>query len=127
MAQENHEIAGCVGPLRHTASTAEVKRLYVRPAFRGLQLGYKRLILDAAPQTTVAQQLYRTIGFQEIAPYYANPVPGTKFFALSFSAVKCEVSWQAITFESGQMFLAEAGVPRAVLPGSHGTLVIIDL
>ncbi|MES2877360.1 MAG: hypothetical protein V4713_02975 [Pseudomonadota bacterium] len=36
----------------------------------------------AVPQTVVAQGLYRTLGFQEIAPYYANPVPGTKFFAL---------------------------------------------
>ena len=97
MAQADQEIAGCVGLLRHSASTAEVKRLYVRPAFRGLrlgeklvaalmvrarQLGYERLILDAVPQTRVAQALYRTIGFQEIEPYYANPVPGTKFFAL---------------------------------------------
>lgn len=97
MAQADQEIAGCVGLLRHSASTAEVKRLYIRPAFRGLrlgeklvaalmararQLGYERLILDAVPQTTVAQALYRTIGFQEIEPYYANPVPGTKFFAL---------------------------------------------
>ena len=98
MAQVGREIAGCVGLLRHTASTAEVKRLFVRPAFRGLhlgetlvatlvqraqELGFERLILDAVPQTTVAQTLYRTLGFQEIEPYYANPVPGTKFFALS--------------------------------------------
>ena len=100
MAQADQEIAGCVGLLRHSASTAEVKRLYIKPAFRGLrlgeklvaalmvrarQLGYERLILDAVPQTTVAQALYRTIGFQEIEPYYANPVPGTKFFALQLN------------------------------------------
>lgn len=100
MAQVDDEIAGCGGLLRHTASTAEVKRLFVRPAFRGLQLGeklvaaliararqlgFERLILDAVPQTVVAQALYRAIGFQEIEPYYANPVPDTKFFALSLT------------------------------------------
>lgn len=98
MAKIGQETAGCVGLLRHTASTAEVKRLFVRPAFRGLhlgetlvsalvqrakELGFERLILDAVPQTTVAQSLYRTLGFQEVEPYYANPVPGTKFFALA--------------------------------------------
>jgi len=98
MAEVDGEIAGCGGLLRHSASTAEVKRLYVRPAFRGMrlgeqlmmalmararQLGFERLILDAVPQTVVAQALYRAIGFQEIEPYYANPVAGTKFLALS--------------------------------------------
>lgn len=105
MAQVDQEVAGCVGLLRHTASTAEVKRLYVRPSFRGLrlgerlvtaligrarQLGYERLILDAVPQTTAAQELYRATGFHETEPYYANPVPGTKFFALSLLPLACE-------------------------------------
>ncbi|MES2951977.1 MAG: GNAT family N-acetyltransferase [Pseudomonadota bacterium] len=98
--QEGGEIAGCIGLLRHDSATAEVKRLYVRPAFRGLQLGeqlvnaltarasqlgYVRLVLDAVPQTVVAQKLYHAIGFQETAPYYANPVPGTRFFALDLT------------------------------------------
>jgi putative acetyltransferase len=97
LACVNGELAGCVGLLRHAGGQAEVKRLYVRPAFRGLQLGQQlmaalmaraqalgcqRLILDAVPQTTVAQQLYESMGFEETAPYYANPVPGTRFFAL---------------------------------------------
>jgi mannose-6-phosphate isomerase-like protein (cupin superfamily) len=37
------------------------------------------------------------------------------------------VQGEAIIIEKGQMYLAEAGVPHAVLPGSHGTLVIIDI
>ena len=101
MAVSGQEIAGCVGLLRHDAGTAEVKRLYVRPGFRGQQLGeklitalvdrarqlgYARLLLDAVPQTVVAQQLYRAMGFEETAPYYPNPVPGTNFFALSLAA-----------------------------------------
>ena len=101
MAVSGQDIAGGVGLLRHDAGTAEVKRLYVRPGFRGRQLGeklicalmdrarqlgYERLVLDAVPQTVVAQQLYRAMGFEETLPYYSNPVPGTKFFALSLSA-----------------------------------------
>lgn len=97
MARSNDTVAGCVGLLRHSMDTAEVKRLYVRPKFRGQQLGqrliqkliktaqglnFKRLILDAVPQTIVAQQLYQSIGFQQTEPYYANPVPGTKFYEL---------------------------------------------
>jgi putative acetyltransferase len=101
VAESDGEMAGCVGLLRHDAGTAEVKRLYVRPKFRGLQLGkllvdsliqhasqlgYVRLILDAVPQTVVAQHLYRSIGFQHIEPYYPNPVSGTHFFALALTA-----------------------------------------
>lgn len=97
IAREAGQIAGCVGLLRHDETTAEVKRLYVRPTFRGRQLGealigrligqarqlgFHRLILDAVPQTTVAQVLYERLGFTEIAPYYANPVAGTRFFSL---------------------------------------------
>ena len=100
VAEKDGELAGCVGLLRHDGLTAEVKRLYVRPEFRGLQLGEKlvrtlircaithgfvQLILDAVPQTVMAQNLYRALGFQETAPYYANPVEGTKFFALTLA------------------------------------------
>ncbi|NRR31014.1 GNAT family N-acetyltransferase [Oxalobacteraceae bacterium] len=96
MAMEGEEIAGCVGLLRHDDSVAEVKRLYVRPAFRGRQLGqqliaalfeqaralgFARLILDAAPPTVAAQHLYRALGFSEIDPYYPNATPGTIFFS----------------------------------------------
>lgn len=38
-----------------------------------------------------------------------------------------QVDGDAITVESGQMYLALAGTPHSVLPGSHGTLVIFDL
>lgn len=104
MACSADAVAGCVGLLRHDASTAEVKRLYVRPGFRGLHLGERlittlmdkaqslgisRLILDAVPQTTVAQRLYESMGFQPMAPYYANPVAGTKFYSLALSTVSC--------------------------------------
>ncbi len=100
LAECGGEVAGCVGLLRHDDHTAEVKRLYVRPAHRGLRLGeqlmgtlvqraaglgFDRLILDldAVPPTVVAQRLYRTLGFEETAPYYPDPVAGTRFFALA--------------------------------------------
>ncbi len=98
LARVDGEPAGCVGLKRmEGVGTAEVKRLYVRPAHRGLrigeqlvgalkgraaQMGYRRLLLDAVPQTVHAQRLYAAMGFREIAPYYPTPVVGTKFYEL---------------------------------------------
>jgi putative acetyltransferase len=88
--------------LRHFDSiTAEVKRLYVQPAFRGLQLGdklmqvvvdttrqrgYQRLVLDTVPQTVAAQGLYLRMGFTPIAQYYDGPTLATQFFELRLDA-----------------------------------------
>ena len=97
IAEVPTEIAGCVGLLRHSDEVAEVKRLYVRPAYRGSALGEKlmhalidkakslgfaKLVLDSVPQTAFAQMLYERLGFAETSPYYANPVPGTRFLEL---------------------------------------------
>ena len=91
------EVAGCGGLLRHSDEVAEVKRLYVRPAYRGLSLGeqimarvvgkakslgFAKLVLDSVPQTAFAQKLYERMGFTETEPYYANPVAGTRFLEL---------------------------------------------
>jgi GNAT superfamily N-acetyltransferase len=86
---------GCVGvrPLDGTA-VCEMKRLYVRPSARGLgvgrgliaaiitaaeALGYAEMKLDTLPAMDSAMGLYRLFGFAEIAPYYFNPVPGTRY------------------------------------------------
>lgn len=91
------EALGCVGlrPLEGHR-VAEMKRLYVRPAGRGLGLGealvreivaaaaargYAEMRLDTLPQMTAAMALYRKLGFAEIPPYYPSPIAGTRYFA----------------------------------------------
>jgi putative acetyltransferase len=90
-------LAGCAGLLVLHGHTAEVKRVYVRPAHRGLGLGealvrrlmalaptlnVNHLILDAVAPTTHAQLMYQRMGFTETPPYYANPAPDTRFFRI---------------------------------------------
>jgi putative acetyltransferase len=89
--------AGCAALRRLDAGTGEMKRLYVRPEFRGRGLarrlvgqviaaareaGYARLLLDTLPKMTSAIALYRALAFAPRGPYAANPTPGAVFFEL---------------------------------------------
>lgn len=92
------EIAGCVAIRPITQTDAEMKRLYVRPAFRGLALGrrlaeasvsfaqragYQALCLDTIAETmAAAEALYLDMGFVKTAPYYENPVAGATFYSI---------------------------------------------
>ncbi len=88
-------LAGIVALRPLTQATCEMKRLYVRPAFRGegagaelalaaiaagKAIGYDRLVLDTLPAMTRAVALYRALGFHQIARYNDNHHPGTLFF-----------------------------------------------
>lgn len=94
MALRGNNAVGCIGVRRFEAGVCEMKRLYVRAGERGgglgrrlceaaldaaRELGYARMRLDTLPDMTAARKLYRQLGFQEIAPYYDNPVEGTSY------------------------------------------------
>jgi len=92
--------AGCAGVRPLGPDTCELKRLFVRPAYRGRGLarrlsaaalaearsrGYRRIRLDTLPSMVEAQSLYRDLGFHEIAPYRPNPVSGAVFMELALT------------------------------------------
>ena len=100
LALVGDEPAGCVALRPLADGGCELKRLYVRPAHRGLglgrlltttvldtavELGYTRVLLDTLPSMTEAQALYRSLGFRPIDAYTVNPVPGATFMAIELA------------------------------------------
>jgi len=98
LAWKGDEVLGCIAMRPLQGTTCEMKRLYVRPQARGMQLGrklaarlcdeariagYARICLDTLPSMAPAQSLYRSMGFEPIAPYVFNPIEGTRFLALA--------------------------------------------
>ena len=98
MARVGGELAGCCAlrPLDNAdyPNAAEMKRLYVRKAFRGFGLGrqlseaildtarragYACVLLDTLSEMDTARSLYDDLGFVEIAPYYHNPISGAHY------------------------------------------------
>ena len=97
IARDGEEAAGAVGYRMVEPGVCEMKRLYVRPAFRGLGLGrelaneliedarargYRTMLLDTLASMATARALYRDLGFGPVAPYYDNPLPGVMYMAL---------------------------------------------
>lgn len=89
---------GCVGVRYFDDGICEMKRLFVKPNFRGKRvgrllaeaavkagkfLGYERMRLDTLPTMEKANHLYRSIGFIEIEPYRYNPIEGAKYLELN--------------------------------------------
>lgn len=96
------KVAGCCAlrPIDGVdyANAAEMKRLYVRPAFRrfglGRQLaelildvartkGYSAVLLDTLDDMEAARALYEDLGFEEVPPYYHNPIAGAHYLKVA--------------------------------------------
>lgn len=101
LARVDSGAAGAVGLRPLDGDICEMKRLYVRPAFRGLglgrrlaeailargrEIGYGRMRLDTLQTMTAARALYEDLGFVEIAPYYDNPLDGVCYYECALTA-----------------------------------------
>ena len=100
MARVGKNAAGCVAVCMLSPGICEMKRLYVRPAYRGngvgrrlaesavdkaRAMGYGRMRLDTVASMTGAMALYRSMGFRQIDPYRYNPVGGAVYLELALS------------------------------------------
>ena len=92
--------AGCVALRKLSTNICEMKRLFVKPGFRGKgigkalaehiickgkKIGYHRMRLDTVPSMANARSLYRSLGFQKIDPYRFNPIKGTSYMELKLA------------------------------------------
>jgi GNAT superfamily N-acetyltransferase len=98
LAESEGLLAGCVALHKWEAGICEMKRLYLRPAFRGKgfgrglalaiiaearNIGYQRMRLDTIePIMKDAVEMYRKLGFREIEPYRPNPIAGAMYMEL---------------------------------------------
>lgn len=105
LATVDGQLAACGGlralPDVDYPNACEMKRLFVRPAFRGYGLGrrlaqelidrateagYSVMLLDTLDDMEAARGLYATLGFEEIPPYYYNPIPGAHYLKVDLDA-----------------------------------------
>jgi len=101
LARVGKDSAGCVALRRLSPGICEMKRLFVRPRYRGTgagrllagkiiqegeALGYKAMRLDTLERLTSAVELYKSLGFRQIPPYCENPIPGVMFWEKTLAA-----------------------------------------
>jgi ribosomal protein S18 acetylase RimI-like enzyme len=97
LAIEDEKSVGCIAMRKLGNDSCEMKRLFVRPAWRDAKLGrvlaeaiidrakksgYKFMRLDTLPTMDRARMLYKSLGFYEIDAYRYNPIPGTAYMEL---------------------------------------------
>lgn len=97
LAYCNGELAGCIGLRKHDEQSCEMKRLYVRPEFRGKHvgqqliqqiisdakdIGYSSMLLDTLPFLQSAVHMYKKFGFYEISQYNDNPIKTSIYMKL---------------------------------------------
>lgn len=97
LAYYNEELAGCIGLRKIDEQNCEMKRLYVRPKFRGKQIGnqlvrkiiedakeigYSHMLLDTLPFWENAISMYRKCGFYEIESYNDSPMSTSIYMKL---------------------------------------------
>ena len=105
LAEVSGECAGCVALRPFSDGVCEMKRLYVRVAFRrrGIggvlarsaiaraeRIGYTHMRLDTISTMSSANSLYHSLGFAEIPQYRPNPIPGARYFELDLAGTPSE-------------------------------------
>ena len=100
LAFYDKKVAGCVALRPLSKNICEMKRMYVRPEFRGKGIGrhlsqtiiekareidYKSMRLDTIPSMKEAIVLYKSLGFKKIKPYRHNPIKGAMYFELKLT------------------------------------------
>jgi len=100
LASVDEQDVGCVALRPLDSGIAELKRLFVQPAFRGRgigkllieqaltfarRIGYRAVRLDTLREMSSAIALYTALGFEEIPPYNAGGVEGIQYFELNLS------------------------------------------
>ncbi len=95
VAIENDEVVGMIAYHKHSTTRCEMKRLYVKPKYRGMKLGeqliqklielaiqsgYTEMVLDTLLPLQSAIYLYQKLGFQQCEPYYNNPMNDVIYF-----------------------------------------------
>ncbi|NDO46658.1 GNAT family N-acetyltransferase [Clostridium sp. MD294] len=95
VAIEKEKVIGMIAYHKHSSKRCEMKRLYVKPEYKGMKLGeqliqkiielakqsgYTEMVLDTLAPLQSAIYLYQKIGFQQCEPYYNNPMNDVIYF-----------------------------------------------